>query len=587
MRLLHTTTLELHEFFGSQTPYYAILSHRWGDGEVTFQDMKTPGRVHMNGWSKITGCCAQARSDGWEYTWIDSCCIDKSSSSELSEAINSMYQWYKNSQVCYAYLSDVPPDTLSPHFRGSPFRKSQWFTRGWTLQELLAPESLVFFDSTWQEIGTRSTLGSLVSSITDIDGLHLQDPSLAYIAQKMSWASRRKTLREEDMAYCLLGLFGVHMPLLYGEGTQAFLRLQIEIIKISDDESIFAWADEDVASFERCGMLAQSPAAFKGSAYFLSNSLSDPISGCEHLIHAREMPFLMTNKGLQISLSLLQEGSNVLEHSPPGPSIGQPTRASEKGKRYIAPLNCVYDDGEDHRNVVVRLESTSNGFSRVECDSLQFAKYPPGLASNSSHVATHDSDTNVTEKGGFVPQTIFVRDNRDRDFTFLMGVCETHLRIERLLQDGFVFSEKPFLTSKILADVSTHGDRDQILTVGGTFDSVQSRGGLVVFKFTSQAESFALLLCQWKASHGIELIYAGEDKILDNHIRRRLRSANESKDRLRDRAICLLESGPYVLASLKKGVYNGQIVSVVDFSIEAPSERIFATYLSSLEDLGD
>lgn len=233
-----------------------------------------------------------------------------------------MYQWYKNSQVCYAYLSDVPPDAVSPQIIGSPFRKSQWFTRGWTLQELLAPESLVFFDSTWQEIGTISTLGSLVSSITGIDNLHLRDPSLAYIAQKMSWASRRKTLREEDLAYCLMGLFGVHMPLLYGEGTRAFLRLQIEITKISDDESIFAWADENVASFERCGMLAQSPAAFKGSASFLSNSLSDPISGCGHLIHAREMPFLMTNKGLQISLSLLQEGSNVLDHSLPGPPTG-------------------------------------------------------------------------------------------------------------------------------------------------------------------------------------------------------------------------------------------------------------------------
>lgn len=168
-----------------------------------------------------------------------------------------------------------------------------------------------------------------------------------------------------------------------------------------------------------------------------------------------------------------------------------------------------------------------------------------------------------------------------------MGVCETHLRIARLLQDGFVLSEKPFVTSKFPADVSTHGNHGQIVTVGGTFDSVQSRGGLVALKFTSQAESFALLLCQWKASHGIELLYAPEAKILDHHIRRRLRSANDSKHRLRDRAICLLDSGSYVLASLKKGIDNGRIVSVVDFNIEAPSERLFESYLSLLEDLGD
>jgi hypothetical protein len=129
-------------------------------------------------------------------------------------------------------------------------------------------------------------------------------------------------------------------------------------------------------------MLAQSssPAAFKGSAYFLSNSLSNPVSGAEHLLHAREMPFSMSNTHLQISLSLLREGLNVSELSLPVPSFGQPARASPNGKRYIPPLACVYDNGEDRRNVVLRLEPISNSFSRVECNKLQFAKYPLSLA---------------------------------------------------------------------------------------------------------------------------------------------------------------------------------------------------------------
>lgn len=503
----------------------------------------------------------------------------------MSEAINSMYQWYKNSQVCYAYLSDVPPppDAVAPQNMESPFRKSQWFTRGWTLQELLAPESLAFFDCTWQEIGTKSTMASLVSSITGIDRQYLRHPSLACIAQKMSWASRRKTLREEDMAYCLMGLFGVHMPLLYGEGTQAFLRLQIEIIEIYDDESIFAWADEYTASFERCGMLALHPAAFKKSGSFLSNSLSDPVNGAENLLHAREMPFLMTNKGLQISLSLLHEGSILSERNLAGPSTG--SALTSERKRYIAPLNCVYDDGKGPCNVVLRLESTSNGFSRIECDKLLFAQYPlrPASQDNANYRYADEANTTFIEKGSLVPQTIFVRDNRDQDFTHLASVCETHLRIEQLLQGGFILTEKPFLTPEIMKDVSTHWNHGRTITVEGNLESIQRRGGLIAFKFTSQADSFVLLLCQWKAYHGIELLYTSEARMLDHRIRKRLRPGSISERKMKDRAMCLLSSGTYVLASLKKGIDNGRIVSVVEFNIEASSQRLYESYLGSLE----
>ncbi|PMD29348.1 HET-domain-containing protein, partial [Hyaloscypha variabilis F] len=232
MRLINTSTLVL-ETFGEAVPSYAILSHRWNDVEVSFQDLQDGRGKSMAGYSKIQRCCAQAQSDGWKYVWIDSCCIDKTSSAELSEAINSMYQWYQASQVCYAYLADV---RLGKKLHRE-LEDSQWFTRGWTLQELLAPASVVFFDQDWVDIGTKASLGEIISEITGIEDLI--DFESACVAQKMSWAANRKTTRVEDMAYCLLGLFDVNMPPLYGEGENAFIRLQLEILKTSDDESIF------------------------------------------------------------------------------------------------------------------------------------------------------------------------------------------------------------------------------------------------------------------------------------------------------------------------------------------------------------
>jgi hypothetical protein len=200
-----------------------------------------------------------------------------------------MFRWYQRSQVCYAYLSDVPERETDVYAIRSAFRESKWFTRGWTLQELLAPKNVVFYNSGWVEIGTKKSLETLVSAITRIE--HLYGWETSSVAQKMSWASRRETLRAEDMAYCLLGLFGVNMPPLYGEGEKAFLRLQTEIMKISDDESIFAWVDETLSN-GTSGLLARSPAAFKDSW------------DIDFLPNFRSAPYSMTNKGLQINLSL-------------------------------------------------------------------------------------------------------------------------------------------------------------------------------------------------------------------------------------------------------------------------------------------
>jgi hypothetical protein len=246
MRLLHAKTLKFHEFEGSRIPEYAILSHRWEEEEVSYQDMLTLLRrlSKKGGFMKIQQCCIQAVKDELDYVWIDTCCIDKTSSAELSEAINSMYRWYQISAICYVYLSDVHPEltntTSDP--AGIVFHKhvqiraqverSKWWTRGWTLQELIAPRKVRFFGKGrhgWMNIGDKLDLLDLITQRSRIneDILCGADVQQCSIAMRMSWAAGRETTRSEDLAYCLLGIFQVNMPLLYGEGERAFLRLQV------------------------------------------------------------------------------------------------------------------------------------------------------------------------------------------------------------------------------------------------------------------------------------------------------------------------------------------------------------------------
>ncbi|KDR70038.1 hypothetical protein GALMADRAFT_32739, partial [Galerina marginata CBS 339.88] len=240
MRLLDVHQLKFKFFDDTKRPPYAILSHTWGDDEVTLQDFETPAATSMAGYAKIKNCFELAIQDGFKYVWIDTCCIDKTSSSELSEAINSMYQWYKSAVVCYVYLFDIQ----AGDDQGLPLSKSRWFRRGWTLQELIAPNTLIFYDRTWTEIGTKFSLQEDISKITGIprEALAFKLLSDFSIAQRMSWAAMRETSRVEDTAYCLMGIFDVNMPTLYGEGQRAFFRLQQEIMKSSDDHSLFVWA---------------------------------------------------------------------------------------------------------------------------------------------------------------------------------------------------------------------------------------------------------------------------------------------------------------------------------------------------------
>jgi hypothetical protein len=266
MHLLNTTTLKL-QYFIKAIPPYAILSHTWGDEEVTFDDIDKPHAAGMKGYQKILESCAQALEDGFLWIWIDTCCIDKRSSAELSEAINSMYNWYWDAEVCYAYLSDVPIKS---------FVESVWFTRGWTLQELLAPAVVEFYSQDWKRLGTKLGLVDDVHCATGIEKIYLLHRSTiqsAPIGKRFSWAAYRETTRVEDVAYSLLGLVQINMPMLYGEGHRAFYRLQLEVLKTSRDHTIFVWEprSDDMAMtgftqpkknelyVETFGMLARSP----------------------------------------------------------------------------------------------------------------------------------------------------------------------------------------------------------------------------------------------------------------------------------------------------------------------------------------
>ncbi|KAK3385518.1 heterokaryon incompatibility protein-domain-containing protein [Podospora didyma] len=261
MRLINTSTLELQQFFEPNIPPYAILSHTWGRDEISLQEFLTahladssqevqridPPLIRAKmGYAKVIAACRAAQGH-FDYLWVDTCCIDKTNPAELSESINSMFKWYQNSAMCYAYLGDLD----GPNSRGrnydneeQDFSECNWFTRGWTLQELIASPRLEFYDRSWNCFGTKRLLQPTLARITNIDEAVLGDANLRHtipVGKRLSWASKRKTERIEDRAYSLLGIFDVNMPMLYGEGNRAFLRLQQEIFAQNQDLSIFSW----------------------------------------------------------------------------------------------------------------------------------------------------------------------------------------------------------------------------------------------------------------------------------------------------------------------------------------------------------
>ncbi|CZR68823.1 related to WD40-repeat protein (notchless protein) [Phialocephala subalpina] len=274
MRLLHYNDdgeFSLTQFF-DDIPLYAILSHTWGLEEITFKDMKKGNGTTKAGFDKIRFCGEQARHDGLQYFWVDTCCIDKSSSAELAEAINSMFRWYRDAAKCYVFLSDVPRtdvDITDQSYQQpweSAIRTSRWFTRGWTLQELLAPQSVEFFSQEGERIGDKRTLEQQVHEITGIAVPALRGTPLSQfdIEDRLSWAEHRQTTREEDKAYSLFGIFDIQIPLLYGEGgKKALKRLREEINKPSKDKAFKQlWEEGDIYLKELDRLPSASGAAF-------------------------------------------------------------------------------------------------------------------------------------------------------------------------------------------------------------------------------------------------------------------------------------------------------------------------------------
>jgi hypothetical protein len=242
MRLLKRNgcgEISLTDVFHEELPRYAILSHTWGldKDELTFDDLQSGKGESKAGYTKLRFCAEQAKQDGLEYFWVDTCCINKRDLHELSKSITSMFRWYRDAAKCYVYLSDVSLHNDDDHQTkltwDLAFRKCRWFTRGWTLQELIAPAAVEFFSKEWEHLGSKETLEALIHAISGIPIMALRGTPLSCfsVEERMRWSANRATKEKEDKAYCLLGIFNVFMPLIYGEGENAFERLKRKIDK--------------------------------------------------------------------------------------------------------------------------------------------------------------------------------------------------------------------------------------------------------------------------------------------------------------------------------------------------------------------
>jgi hypothetical protein len=366
MRLIDVDTLELRSFTDNDIPPYAILSHTWGQDEISHQELVWINRIKAYtrsfdgsslsssaaslssqdeqsslmlasmemllrgnwnpgsstgsmteedfltrpGYSKIVNAAREVQALKLKWIWIDTCCIDKSSSAELQEAINSMYRWYWKAEVCLVYLSDVARPTLAQprsasDFAREAFKSCRWTKRGWTLQELLAPATCRFYLQDWRYIGEKVEFLEELADATGIPIPVLEEPQLVQevsVAQRMSWAWGRETTRLEDIGYCLLGLFDIQMPLLYGEGEKAFIRLQEEILRTIDDYSLFAWGATTSDKSTYRGLLARSPAEFRrcGDVERESGLSTFPISS--------------TPIGLRVQLEFLPDSDDKSRH---------------------------------------------------------------------------------------------------------------------------------------------------------------------------------------------------------------------------------------------------------------------------------
>jgi hypothetical protein len=383
MNLLKTDTYEVVRVSRSPPPY-AILSHRWEAEEITYDIIKTikPSALHNPSFpaiptnlrpsaAKIRGACTIAQRQGFKYIWIDTCCIDKTKSEELRYALNMMFKWYRDASICYTYLNDVVFSAPNENMflsdrqdrRGQP---SEWFERGWTLQELLAPREMQFFDKRWRPMGTRNKLAILVGRIAGIDPDYLsgkRDLSKASCATKMSWMAGRITRDVEDIAYSLIGIFDVFLTPIYGEGAKAFFRLQEAIMTEYGrfDESLFAWETPQDSKL-RCykntakardfcsskwGLLAPSPDCFRRSG---------DIFVVKELVEQRQAGgFGRSHQGIFFTLP-----AREVNH-----------RFGGSRNEIIMPLNCWRGSHDVPEAIILRLSRIAdNAFVRTQCGQL-------------------------------------------------------------------------------------------------------------------------------------------------------------------------------------------------------------------------
>ena len=395
MRLINTKTYLTEKFDDpndAPSSGYAILSHTWTlkpHKELELEDIRTAGTdrakadlVQSN--PKTQETCKLAQTSALSHAWIDTICIDQNSSSDKSEAINAMYRYYQNAKICFTHLFDVDghgitltdpnpnqPDTDDMKAVRKEFTDARWFKRGWTLQELLAPPQLWFYDKNWNLLGSRDELCNTIADITRIEPGVLQDAQQMWacsIAKRMSWAAGRETRRSEDKAYSLLGIFGVNMPMIYGEGDRAFIRLQEEIIKISDDHSLFTWSTSEDQN--NSALLARSPDAFKGC----TNIIREPL-------RTDEYPYSVNNRGISMQLNLVCWSTDV----------------------YIAPINCIRQPTQQQSGtqrkkslqlgLFLKREKENDKYIRVAFQGKDIYEFPLGGSVNPNKTFTDDQRT--------------------------------------------------------------------------------------------------------------------------------------------------------------------------------------------------
>ncbi|KAF8961870.1 hypothetical protein BDZ97DRAFT_1733502 [Flammula alnicola] len=300
---------------------YAILSHTWLEDEVTFEDWKLGRNLSGPGYEKLQRFCQVAAAE-YEVSlgWMDTICINKDSTSELDESIRSMYRWYENSFICLTYLANTTSLDDMPDDR--------WFTRGWTLQELLSPQRIKFYGKTWtpltaKEIDNDKPSYSVGATPAPIHRVIEKATGITYsemvffkpglqggeISRRMVWAAKRTTTRGEDRAYSLMGIFSVTFTIAYGEGVErAFFRLVEQILNsYRNILDILNWARMPVSSqIHSSNMLPSRPECYLERATNLS------LQGIEQ---TPSKPMILTHLGLRVRLLIVDADTPPSEDS--------------------------------------------------------------------------------------------------------------------------------------------------------------------------------------------------------------------------------------------------------------------------------